>query len=164
VGKIKQKCSSLVNKPFSLRETNNVNHFLDKGREVLESQPFSCFMGAELTSLSQGNAELTLLVRDSFKQSYGYVHGGVVSYLADNCLTFAGATLLGNCVTSEFKINYVLPAIGEKLIAKSTVLSCGLRQAVCECRIYILKNEAVLKTEEPVLIAVALGTIVKIQV
>jgi uncharacterized protein (TIGR00369 family) len=141
------------------REIKIVNHFLDKGKEVLESQPFSCLMGAELTSLSQGNAELALQIRESFKQSYGYVHGGVVSYLADNCLTFAGATLLGNCVTSEFKINYVLPAIGEKLIAKSTVLSCSLRQAVCECRVYALGD-----SEEAVLIAVALGTIVKIQV
>ena len=85
------------------------------------------------------------------------MHGGVVSYLADNCLTFAGATVLGNCVTSEFKINYVMPTIGDLLVAKSSVLAFALRQAVCECKVYVVRNQ------ESMLVAVAQGTIVKIE-
>lgn len=135
-----------------------MNAFLEKGREILKSQPFSCLLGAELTGLAEGNAELSLTVRKDFEQNYGFVHGGVIGYMADNCLTFAGATILGNCVTSEYKINYVKPGIGEKLIAKATVLSFGLRQAVCECRVYTINNQ------ETLLVAVAQGTIVKIQV
>lgn len=135
-----------------------MNDFLDKGRDVLLSQPFSCLLGAELTGLAEGNAELSLLVREELKQNYGFVHGGVLSYLADNCLTFAGATVLGNCVTSEYKINYVKPAIGKKLVAKATVLSFGLRQAVCECKVYIVDDK------ENILVAVAQGTIAKIQI
>ncbi len=127
------------------------------GQQVLVSQPFSRLLGAELCELSEGYAELSLRIREDFKQSYGYVHGGVVSYLADNCLTFAGATVLGNCVTSEFKINYVMPTIGELLIAKSSVLAFALRQAVCECKVYVVRNK------ESMLVAVAQGTIVKIE-
>ena len=80
-----------------------------------------------------------------------------MSYLADNCLTFAGATVLGNCVTSEFKINYVMPTIGDRLVAKSTVLSFALRQAVCECKLYVERGR------ETALVAVAQGTIVRIE-
>lgn len=131
--------------------------FFQKGQEILVSQPFSRLLGTELRELSEGYAELGLKVREDFKQSYGFVHGGVVSYLADNCLTFAGATVLGHCVTSEYKINYVMPSIGDYLIAKSSVLSFALRQAVCECKVYVVKSR------ETFLVAVAQGTIVKIE-
>lgn len=134
-----------------------MNTYFDSGQHVLVSQPFSRLLGTELRDLSEGYAELALQVREEFKQSYGFVHGGVVSYLADNCLTFAGATVLGHCVTSEFKINYVMPSIGELLVAKSTVLSFALRQAVCECKVYVVRGR------ESILVAVALGTIVKIE-
>ncbi|MEW6991516.1 PaaI family thioesterase [Colwelliaceae bacterium 6441] len=134
-----------------------MHNFLEEGKKILAAQPFSCMMGTELTQLSQGYAELTLQNRDAFEQNYGFVHGGVISYLADNCLTFAGATKLGNCVTSEYKINYVMPSIGETLIAKSSVLSSTFRQAVCECKIYVVKNQQTL------LVAVAQGTIVRIE-
>ena len=127
------------------------------GQQVLVSQPFSRLLGTELCELSEGYAELSLRIREDFKQSYGFVHGGVISYLADNCLTFAGATVLGNCVTSEFKINYVMPTIGELLVAKASLLASALRQAVCECKVYVIRNQ------ESMLVAVAQGTIVKIE-
>lgn len=134
-----------------------MNGFFEMGQQVLVSQPFSRLLGTELCELSEGYAELSLRIREDFKQSYGFVHGGVVSYLADNCLTFAGATVLGNCVTSEFKINYVMPTIGDLIVAKSTVLAFALRQAVCECKVYVVRNQ------ESMLVAVAQGTIVKIE-
>ncbi|RDZ28520.1 PaaI family thioesterase [Lysobacter silvisoli] len=134
-----------------------MSRFFELGQQVLVSQPFSRLLGTELCELSEGYAELSLRLREDFKQSYGYVHGGVISYLADNCLTFAGATVLGNCVTSEFKINYVMPTIGELLVAKSSVLSFALRQAVCECKVYVVRNQ------ESMLVAAAQGTIVKIE-
>jgi uncharacterized protein (TIGR00369 family) len=131
--------------------------FFDKGQQVLVSQPFSQLLGTQLRDLSEGYAELALRIREDFKQSYGFVHGGVISYLADNCLTFAGATVLGNCVTSEFKINYVMPSIGELLVAKATVLSFALRQAVCECKVYVVRGG------ESMLVAAAQGTIARIE-
>jgi acyl-CoA thioesterase len=134
-----------------------LNLFLQKGREVLDAQPFSCMMGAELTDLSDGKAELSLKIRESFKQSYGFVHGGVISYMADNCLTFAGATQLGNCVTSEFKINYLVPSVGDRIVARANVISVSLRQAVCECKVYTESGRNLQ------LVAVAQGTIVKVE-
>jgi len=131
---------------------------LDFGKQVLREQPFSVLLGAELTEFEEGKAELSLVIRDELTQNFGFVHGGVLSYLADNCITFSAASVLGKCVTSEYKINYVRPAIGETLIARSTVLSSGKRQATCECKVYVLSD----KSEK--LVAVALGTIIKVEV
>jgi acyl-CoA thioesterase len=129
---------------------------LDYGKKILKEQPFSTLLGAKLITFEEGKAELSLAIRDELTQNFGFVHGGVLSYLADNCITFSAASVLGKCVTSEYKINYLRPAIGEMLIARSTVLSSGKRQATCECKIYVL-----CKNEEK-LVAVALGTISKV--
>ena len=134
-----------------------MNELLEFGQKVLHDQPFSQLLGAELLIFEKGRAELALSVRDEFKQQHGFVHGGVISYLADNCLTYAGGSVLGNSVTSEYKINYVRPAIGERLIARATVLSSGKRQAVCECKVVAVSNNA------ETLVAVAQGTINKVQ-
>lgn len=127
------------------------------GQKILDDQPFSKLLGAELVAFENGRAEIALLVREELKQQHGFVHGGAVSYLADNCLTFAGGSVLGNSVTSEYKINYVRPAIGEKLIARSTVLSSGKRQAVCECKIMAVSEKG------EILVAVAQGTVSKVE-
>lgn len=132
-----------------------MGEMLDYGRGILKAQAFSTLMGAELTAFDAGSAELSLPVRDDFKQQHGFLHGGVVSYLADNCLTYAGGSVLGNAVTSEYKINYVRPAIGHTLIARATVLSAGKRQAVCECRV------SAVDADGETLVAVAQGTINK---
>jgi len=127
------------------------------GRKVLKEQLFSTLLGTDLASLEPGEAVLTLAVRDELKQQHGFVHGGVVSYLADNALTYAGGSVLGNSVTSEFKINYVRPAIGEKLIARALVLSSGEKQAVCECKLFVVNDKG------EVMVAVAQGTINKVE-
>jgi acyl-coenzyme A thioesterase PaaI-like protein len=62
------------------------------GRQVLASQPFSILLGAELAAFSEGHAEIRIPLRPEHQQQHGFAHGGVVSYAADNALTFAGAS------------------------------------------------------------------------
>ena len=123
-------------------------------QDIFKKQNFSQLIGAELTKFETGSAEITLLIEDKHKQQHGFVHGGVISYLADNCLTFAGGSVLGDSLTAEYKINYLKPALGQKIIARATIISSGKTQAVCECKISALNNQ------EEKLIAVAQGTIV----
>ncbi|GAA5232917.1 PaaI family thioesterase [Verticiella sediminum] len=122
---------------------------------VFASQPFSRHMGAELVEAEPGLAVIRLAVRDEIKQQHGFVHGGAVSYLADNAITFAGGLSLGgNALTSEFKINYLRPAVGSHLIARAHTKSMGKRQAVCQCDIFVVNGES------EKLCAIALGTVV----
>jgi len=129
---------------------------LNTGKQILKEQPFSQLLGTEITVFKENFAELTLPITKQLKQNYGFVHGGVLSYLADNAITFAAASVLGKCVTSEFKINYLRPAIGDMLISRSTVVSSGKKQATCECKIYVTYEN------QEKLVAVALGTISKV--
>ena len=108
------------------------------GRRFLASQPFSVLLGAELLSFSEGAAELKIPIKAELKQQHGFVHGGVVSYAADNALTYAGGSALGpGVVTSEFKINYLRPAMGDFLVARASVIHLGRNQAVCRCEVYV---------------------------
>jgi uncharacterized protein (TIGR00369 family) len=112
---------------------------LTSARNILESQPFSTLLGAELTAFAEGRAEIRIPIHDDLKQQHGFVHGGVISYAADNALTFAGGSVLGaGVVTSEFKINYLRPAIGDCLIARASVIHAGKNQAVCRCDVFVV--------------------------
>ncbi|MBP7423480.1 MAG: PaaI family thioesterase [Sulfuritalea sp.] len=125
------------------------------GRRVLATQPFSTLLGAELVAFDPGRAELRLPIRDELKQQHGFVHGGAVSYLADNALTYAGGSVMPGqgVVTSEFKINYLRPAQGDALVARASVVYAGKSQIVCRCDVF-----AITGTEEK-LCATAQGTI-----
>jgi uncharacterized protein (TIGR00369 family) len=130
---------------------------LRHGREVLAAQPFSMLIGAEIHALVRGQVELHVPVTQKILQQNGFVHGGVVSYAADNALTFAGGTALdGAVVTAEFKINYLRPAIGERLIARAQAVYAGQSQAVCRCDVFVLVGG------QEKLCAVAQGTIARL--
>ncbi|MCY1216279.1 hypothetical protein D9M72_281510 [compost metagenome] len=131
---------------------------LEYGRGVLAAQPFSVLIGAELHALAPGHAELQLPLGAQLKQQHGFAHGGIVSYMADNALTFAGGSALRvPVVTSEFKINYVRPAIGQRLIARARAVHTGSSQAVCTCEVVAVADDG---TEK--LCALAQGTIAKL--
>jgi uncharacterized protein (TIGR00369 family) len=112
-----------------------------RGKEVLAAQPFSVLLGAELLVFVPGRAEIAIPIRDALKQQHGFLHGGVVSYAADNALTFAGGSVLGpGVVTSEFKINYVRPALWESIVARADVMHAGKTQAVCRCEVFVVRD------------------------
>lgn len=126
------------------------------GQKVLESQPFSALVGAKLANISEGEAVLEVPIRAEHFQQYGFVHGGVVSYLVDNALTFAGGTVLGlRVLTSEYKINYLRPARGRTLVARASIVHAGRRQAVCRCDVFATGADG-----DEALCATAQGTIV----
>jgi uncharacterized protein (TIGR00369 family) len=127
------------------------------GREILAAQPFSVLLGSELVSWSDVGAELKIPVRAELKQQNGFVHGGVISYAADNALAYAGGSALGpNVVTAEFKINYLRPATGDFILARAMVVYGGRNQAVCRCEVYTCSEG------RETLCATAQGTIARI--
>jgi len=128
------------------------------GRQILASQPFSRLVGIELDSAQRGRCVLSLPIRADLLQHHGFVHGGALSSLVDIALTYAGATALAvPVVTSEFKVNYLRPALGRRLVARAEAVHAGRNQAVCRCDLYALGDDG---SER--LCAVAQGTIVKL--
>lgn len=134
-----------------------LDDFLKRTREVVDAQPFTRLLGATLEYVDGESVVLALPLRDDLKQQHGFAHGGVLSYLADNALTIAGAVGMGRPVlTSEFKINYVRPAIGTTLVARASVIYAGKTQAVCRCDVFARKDQS------EKLVATAQGTIAKV--
>ncbi|MDI3417481.1 PaaI family thioesterase [Streptomyces luteolus] len=128
---------------------------LAAAEQALDAQPFSRLLQARITAFGDGGATLEIDVREELRQQNGHLHGGVVSYAADNALTFAAGTTLGPAVlTGGFSIQYVRPARGRTLVARAEVVHSGRRQAVVRCDLVTVDDAG-----EEKLCAVAQGTV-----
>ncbi|WP_030978102.1 PaaI family thioesterase [Streptomyces sp. NRRL S-1824] len=128
---------------------------LQMAQKVLDSQPFSRLVGARITAFGDGAATLQVDIRPELQQQNGFVHGGVLSYAADNSITFAAGTTLGPAVlTGGFSIQYIRPATGRTLIARAVVVHTGRRQAVVRCDLFAAADD-----DTETLCAVAQGTV-----
>ncbi|WP_046729940.1 PaaI family thioesterase [Streptomyces humi] len=124
-------------------------------RKVLAAQPFSVLLGTRLTAFGDGEATLELDNRAELRQQYGYVHGGVLAYVAENAMAFAAGTRPGDRpLTAGFTVDFVRPADGAFLRARARVVRAGRALAVCRCDLVSVDADG---TET--LCAVAQGTI-----
>lgn len=106
-------------------------------------QGFLNHIGAYLGNISPGTCEIFLPFSDKVDQQHGYFHGGATATIADGAsgaaaisLAQEGATVL----TTEFKINYLAPAHGERLIARGRVIKSGRTLTVCQSDVYAEKD------------------------
>ena len=129
-------------------------------REQLESalshSAFANLLGAELLDFAPGKVSLQVHSRPELCQHHGFLHGAVVGFMIDSGCAWAAASLVGDVVTSEYKLNLLAPAIGEKLICRSEVLKAGQRQAVCRADVFAVKDGL------EKLVATGLATIVRV--
>jgi uncharacterized protein (TIGR00369 family) len=132
-----------------------MHEILDLARQTLQAQPFSRLLGTSVTHIDARHVELRLPITPDLCQQYGFAHGGAISYLADNALTFAGGLGLGTrVVTVEFKISFLRPAREGVLVARAELLHAGRNLATCRCDIFVDDGASAGK-----LVAAAQGTI-----
>lgn len=116
---------------------------LDKEQifDTFKYQNLLVHIGAELTEISQGFAEIQLPFREELAQHNGFFHAGIITAIADTAGGYAGYTLMppvNNVMAVEFKVNFINPAKGEKLIARAEVVKCGKTLTVCKIDIFIV--------------------------
>ncbi|WP_238150712.1 PaaI family thioesterase [Kribbella sindirgiensis] len=129
---------------------------LEMAQKLLAAQPFSVLVGARVVAFGGGGATLEVDIRPDLQQQNGFLHGGLLSYAADNALTFAGGTALGpEVLTGGFTISYLRPARGMVLRAEAKVAYSSRRQATCTCELTTLDNAGT-----STLCAIAQGTII----
>jgi uncharacterized protein (TIGR00369 family) len=110
---------------------------LELARSVLDSQPFSRLLGAQVIAATDRSVELALDLTPDLQQQHAMAHGGVLAYLADNALTFAGGLALGEqVVTAQMNIHYLRPARGQRLIARAKVVSSSRSSALSQCDVF----------------------------
>lgn len=109
-------------------------------RHELESQEFMRLVGAEVVDVARGEVTLALDRRDQVLQhAGGLFHGGVIAFLVDNATTAAAATYIDHrrqtCLTVEYKLNFLAPAKGDRLLCKARVLKPGRLLTFVEAKV-----------------------------
>ncbi len=102
--------------------------------ESFNRQGFLQTIGARLTRVAAGEIEIELETDPKLTQQHGYVHGAVVAAIGDTACGYAALTMMpegSEVVSVEYKINFVAPAKGEKLIARGRVNKSGRTLSVC---------------------------------
>ena len=85
-------------------------------------------LGATLVSVTPGRVEIAVRPHPSISQQHGFVHAGAVSAIADTAAGYAALSLMppgSGVLTTEFKINLVAPATGERILARGRVVKSG---------------------------------------
>lgn len=107
----------------------------ERVRRSLARQGALTHLGAELVEIGQEGVVLALAFRAEVAQQHGFFHGGVVSALLDSACGYAA--LLGMAedravLTAEFKLNFLAPAAGPRLLARGRVVKAGRTLHVCQ--------------------------------
>jgi uncharacterized protein (TIGR00369 family) len=125
---------------------------------VIANTSFASFLGAKILSASPGNVELAVDVRpDVMNQHHGFVHGAVMGFVADSACAWAAGTVAGDVVTAEYKLHFLAPAVGTRIIGRGRVIKSSSRILVAQADVFSAKNDS------EKLVAVALATIVRVE-
>lgn len=82
--------------------------------QIFSKQKLLVHLGGKLNRIEHGLVEISLPKTDLALQHHGFIHGGVVTTLADIAAGLSGASVLSNpdytTITVELKINFIKPA------------------------------------------------------
>lgn len=100
-------------------------------------------LGASLSKVEVGECEIILPFGKHLIQQHGYLHAGVISTIADSSAGYAAFTLSpinASVLTTEFKINLLSPAKGDKFIARAKVLRAGRTLQIVTSEVFAVEN------------------------
>lgn len=124
--------------------------------QAIAISPFTNWVGTRLLDFETGRVRIATAIRKEMTQHHGFAHGAIVGYMADTVCAWAAASVVGDVVTSEYKLNLLAPAVGEELTAIGTVIKAGGRQVVTRADVFAVKDGA------EKIVATALATIARV--
>lgn len=99
---------------------------------------------AEPTAISEGCFEITVPKQSFMMRPAGVFNGSTIASLVDVSSGYAAASVMvpgGYLTTVELKINYLNPAIGDKLVAKAQIVKNGKRLSVVRSDVFALDGD-----------------------
>ncbi len=114
-------------------------------RDSFARQSIMELIGAELTRVAPGLAEIELPYRADLCQQHGFFHAGITATIADSAGGYAAFTLFpadSSVLTTEYKINLLAPAAGERLRAVGRVVKPGRLLTICDVEVFAAKDGA----------------------
>ena len=112
-------------------------------RESFARQPMMVTIGASVRSVDAGAVELEMPFDAKLTQQHGFMHAGVIATLCDTACGFAALSLMPEdaaVLTTEFKVNLLSPAKGERFIARGRVVRPGKKLMVCLGEVFAEEN------------------------
>ncbi len=114
-----------------------------KVRQIFDDAPFIREMGVNLTSIEDGWCETHLVPDRRHRQQHGLVHAGVLASMCDHTAGCAARGMVGmdqDVLTVEFKVNFLRPAVADRLRCRSQVLRAGKTLVICESEVFAEKR------------------------
>ena len=102
-------------------------------RESFGRQSIMTTIGASVHSARRGEVEIVLPFADHILQQHGFIHAGAVATIADSACGYAALSVMpadAAVLTTEFKINLLSPAKGERLRAVGRVVRAGKKLVI----------------------------------
>jgi uncharacterized protein (TIGR00369 family) len=97
------------------------------------------WLGISLVELGEGSATVEMTPSEDMANHAGFVHGGMITALADSAMGRSLRTLkpgVARAMSFDLKLSFISAAkIGETLLATGRVVHAGRRTAVTECRV-----------------------------
>ena len=97
------------------------------------------WLGIRQIELEEGAATLEMTASEDMANSAGFVHGGMISALADSAMGRSLRTLkpgVARAMSFDLKLSFISAArVGETLRATGNVVHAGRRTAVTDCRV-----------------------------
>lgn len=112
-------------------------------RDSFAKQGLMTTLGASLGSIAPGAVEIVLIPAPAISQQHGFVHAGAVSAIADSAAGYSALSLMpegAGVLTTEFKINLVAPAIGERIVARGRVIKPGRTLTLTQSDVFAINN------------------------
>jgi uncharacterized protein (TIGR00369 family) len=97
------------------------------------------WLGLELVNSGEGYATVEMTATEDMANHSGFVHGGMISTLADSAMGRSLRTVqpgVARAMSFDLKLNFINAAkVGETLRATGRVIHAGKRTMVAECRV-----------------------------
>ena len=117
-------------------------------------------IGARLLKVAPGAVDIDVAIREDLTQQHGYVSAAIVTAIVDAACGYAAMSLMpagAGVVTAEYKVNFIAPARGDRLLARGRVVKAGRALTVCTGEVDALDAGA------PTAVATMLGTMVALR-
>jgi uncharacterized protein (TIGR00369 family) len=96
-------------------------------------------IGAHLTRILPGAVDIELPLSPAVSQQAGIAHGAALVAIADSAMGYAAFSLMppgADTATIELKINYLAPAVGDRMVARGRVVKAGRRTIVTQADVF----------------------------
>ena len=96
-------------------------------------------LGASLGNIGPGEVEIVLRPDPAISQQHGFVHAGAVSAIADSAAGYAALSLMParrGVLSTEYKINLLAPAVGDRIVARGRVVKAGRTLTVAQTDVF----------------------------